>query len=118
MTPIIEDKTKTQQTSATGAQAVADAVKRVADAAVAAVHQVPAEQDYDFKIAGAPGSTFRIDGAGFSTGGSVLFGGIAAKTTGWGATKIEGIIPAGAKTGEVVVWVDEHTQFRGHLKVA
>lgn len=118
MPPIAEDKTKTQQTSATGAQAVADAVKRVADAAVAEVNKVAPEQDYDFKIVGAPGSTFRIDGAGFSTGGTVLFGGVAAKTTGWGATRIDGTIPAGAKTGEVVVWVDEQTQFRGHLKVA
>ena len=110
--------TATTESAAVGAQTVAEAVKRVADAAVAAVQQIPAEHVYDFKIVGTPGNKFRIDGHGFSTGGSVLFGGVAAKTTGWGSTKIEGAIPPGAKTGEVVVWVDEKTQFRGYLKVA
>ena len=104
--------------AATGAQAVADAVKRVADAAVNEVSKIAPDKEYDFRIVASPGGKFRIDGHGFSTGGSVLFGKTAAKTTGWGATKIEGIVPEGAKTGEVVVWVDEQTQFRGYLKVA
>ena len=101
-----------------GAAAVAEAVKRVADAAVAEVNKVAPEKEYDFRIVGGPGGKFRIDGAGFSTGGSVLFGGVAAKTTSWGSTKIEGAIPPGAKTGEVIVWVDPQTQFKGYLKVA
>lgn len=101
------------ETAATGAAAVAEAVKRVADAAVAEVQKVAPEGAYDFRIVSSPGGKFRIDGAGFSTGGSVLFGKTAAHTTGWGSTKIEGDVPPDAKTGDVTIWVDPETQFHG-----
>lgn len=103
--------------AATGAQSVAEAVKRVADAAVAEVQRTAPELAGDFVIVGTAGSKFQIRGAGFSTGGTVTVNGKMAHTTGWGATRIEGTLPDGAKRGDVVVvTIDKDTQQRGYLR--
>lgn len=105
------------ENAATGAQSVAEAVKRVADAAVAEVQRTAPVRAGDFLIAGSAGSRFEIRGAGFSTGGTVTVNGRLVHTTGWGATRIEGVLPDGVKPGdEVVVIVDADTQQRGYLR--
>lgn len=112
-----EDKAKAQHAGANeAAQSVAEAVKKVADAAVAAVQKskVVGRQS-DFTFSGTPGGRFRIDGAGFSTGGTLTVGGRPVATTGWGSTHIEGTLPADVPAGEVVVQVDEKTRQTGHF---
>lgn len=101
--------------SAAGEVAVADAVKCVADAAVAEVTKTAPEVAGDFIITGSP--RFEIRGAGFSTGGTVSVNGKQAHTTGWGSMKIEGVLPEGAKPGDVVeVIVDKDTRQRAILR--
>jgi hypothetical protein len=104
--------------AATGAQAVADAVKKVADDAAAAAKTAKAvAESFDFRISGTPGGRFRIEGAGFTGSGTVLLNGKQLETTEWGGELISGKLPADAKSGEVVVWIDDKTQRRGYLKV-
>jgi hypothetical protein len=103
--------------SVEGARSVADAVKRVADAAVMAAANVKAEPAPELIATGMPGGKLTIVGSGFSSSGTVLINGVAVATTGWGATRIEGRLPADAQSGEVVVWVDPQTQRRGYLTI-
>jgi hypothetical protein len=99
-----------------GAASVADAVKRVADAAVAEVQKTKvAELPGDFHFTGTPGGRFRADGQGFGSSGVIRVAGQQVQTTGWGSTHIEGTLPADVKSGEVTVHVDENTVQRGHF---
>jgi hypothetical protein len=108
-----------QSQAVAGAQAVADAVKKVADDAVAGAKAARASgPEGDFVVTGVPGGRFTIRGKGFTASGSVLMGGNALKTLEWGNEYIRGELPANAKSGEVVVQIDEKTQQRGYLKVA
>jgi hypothetical protein len=100
-----------------GASAVADAVKRIADEAVNAIKKVPGEPVPDMIVDATSNGGFTIRGKGFSTNGTVTFDGQQAKTTGWGDTHIEGIVPAGVKSGEVVVHVDDRTTRKGTFKI-
>lgn len=108
-----------------GAQAVADAVKRVADEAVKTAQTTRTTGSVgDFTISGSPGGRFTIRGDGFSSGGTVLLQGQAGHPNGlqlatdeWGGQFIRGRLPAGVTSGEVVVRIDEKTQKTGYLKV-
>lgn len=100
----------------TGANAVADAVKRVADAAVNEIKKVPTAKVPDVVVEGVAGGSFTIRGTGFGTSGKVTFAGVPAKTNGWGDTRIEGVVPANVTEGEVVVHVDDKTQRKGFFK--
>lgn len=106
------------ETAVVAAQSVAEAVKKVADAAVAEVGKVKPAPQHDFTIGGTPGGGFTIVGSGFGAGGSVLVNGVAVHTTSWNANRIEGTLPAGVKSSDVVVWIDKSTQQRGYLTVA
>lgn len=100
-----------------GAQSVADAVKRVADAAVAAAQKSePETTSYDFRFTGTPGGTFAIDGNNLGSSGTVLMGKTQLFTTEWSTTHIEGTLPAGMPSGEVVVHIDDKTNRRGYFK--
>lgn len=102
----------------TGAQSVADAVRRVADAAVAEVSRVqnqPAGPTSAFTFTGTPGGGFTIRGQGFGASGTVKVGGVQVRTTGWSTTEIHGTLPANVGSGEVVVQVDEKTALRGQF---
>lgn len=112
------DKAQAQKAgSVEGAQSVAEAVKRVADAAVAAVHKSSVSSvASDFTVTGSGGGRFTIDGKGFSTGGTVTVGGKPVKTVGWGSTRIEGEFPEGVQPGQiVVVHVDAETTQTGQV---
>jgi hypothetical protein len=100
----------------TGAQGVADAVKKVADAAVTAARQVSVPLP-ELRIAGVAGGKFQIRGSGFGASGTVTFGGVQVKTIGWSSTEISGLLPADVKSGEVVVHVDDKTSKRGQFKL-
>jgi hypothetical protein len=99
----------------TGASAVADAVKRVADAAVAEVAKTKVGLVPELVAAGTAGGKFAIRGSGFGAGGVVKVNGVQVRTTGWSTTSIEGMLPAEAVSGEVVVHVDDKTARRGHI---
>lgn len=104
----------------TGAQSVADAVKRVADAAVAEVHKVGPTKSYgDFPlVTGRPGGRFVIRGSGFGPGGSVHVGKSQANILSWSTQEIVGTLPTDAKDGEIVVHVDDTVKRRGQFKAA
>lgn len=101
------------------ATAVADAVKRVADAAVAEVSKVKTVAGGDFVVSGHAGGRIIIDGpaASFGTNGTVKLNGVQIRTREWGAQHIVGELPADAVSGEVVVHVDEKTQKRAYLNL-
>lgn len=103
-----------------GAQAVADVVKRVADAAVAEIQRVGPTKSYgDFGlVTGRPGGQFRILGSGFGPGGSVHIGKSQAHILSWSTQEITGVLPADAKDGEVVVHVDDTVKRRGQFRAA
>lgn len=114
------EKNQTERSAAlTGAQAVADAVSRVANAAVAEVSKSEVVgEGLDFVItAGKAGGTFHIRGDGFTGGGSVLIDGKAQQTFEWGDEYIRGKLDDNVKSGEVIVWIDKSTQQRGYLKL-
>lgn len=100
---------------AVGAEAVALAVKRVADAAVAEVQKDRTPYAHDFAVS-TNGKHFRIRGAGFRASGTVFLNGAAARTTAWGNENIEGFFPDGAQPGEVVVQIDPETAQRGYAE--
>lgn len=114
-----------QQSAVSGAQAVADAVKRVADEAVRSAQTAHATGSAgDFTISGSPGGRFTIRGDGFTGSGTVLLqgqtghpGGRQLSTDEWGGQLIRGKLPVGVTSGEVVVRIDEKTEKRGYLKV-
>jgi len=109
--------TDAKKAAQAGADAVADAVKRVADAAVDAVKKLPGDPIPEVVVEASAGGSFVIRGKGFSTNGTVTFAGVQAKTNGWGDTRIEGTVPAGVTEGEVVVQVDDKTQRKGTFKI-
>lgn len=127
MPPAADEQKKAEQqeqlkrdhsSQVSGAESVADAVKRVADEAVAAAKRAtPNAPGGDFTVSGTPGGRFTIRGNGFTGSGTVLIGGKQVFTDEWGGQLIRGKLPADAKSGEVVVWIDEKTQQRGYLKV-
>lgn len=126
MTTTAEDQAKRAEqasrdasSAVVGAQAVADAVKKAADASVTAARAAKAAgPEGDFAVSGMPGGRFTIRGDGFSSGGTVLLNGKQLFTDEWGGQLIRGRLPSDAKSGEVVVWIDEKTQKRGYLKLA
>lgn len=108
-----------------GARSVADAVKRLADAAVAEVEKESAKggPKQELAASGTVGGRFRIrDLVGgtvgsFGPSGTVTLNGKQLDTDGWSTMEITGKLPADAKSGEVVVIVDAQTQRRGHLEL-
>lgn len=100
----------------TGAQAVADAVQRVADAAVAEVQKAPPPEKADLTMVGSAGGRFVIEGDGFGTNGTVTVAGRQVSTFGWGSRRIEGNLPADVQDGEVVVNIDDKTTVTGQFK--
>lgn len=101
-----------------GARSVAEAVRRVADAAVAAVQNVqPAHTDREFQASGSAGGTFELNGPQgiFSSGGTVTLNGQQVHTTEWSTTRIVGRLPQGVKSGDIVVHIDDKTSRRGYL---
>jgi hypothetical protein len=113
-----EEKTRVETAAGvSGAQAVADAVKRVADAAVAEAAKVTPTQVGDFHITGHPGGKFEVQGKGFSSSGSVFVNGRRQQTTEWGDTYIRGTLDAGVTSGEATIPIDEKKTLRGYLKV-
>ena len=64
---------KTASTDA--ARTVAEAVKRVADAAVAEIQKIDVGEPQDFVFSGGQSGTFEIRGDGFSSSGTVRIGG-------------------------------------------
>lgn len=110
---------KPAATASEGAASVAEAVKRVADAAVAEVNKVKTDEPVgDFTFTGTLGGRFTASAptARFSTGGTVKLNGAQLHTFGWSALQIEGSLPADAKPGEVVVEIDDETKFTGYFK--
>jgi len=103
------------QGAANGARAVADAVNRVADAAVSEIRKGRSGPVYDFITTGH-GTSFRLRGDGFTAGGSVLIGGRPATILAWGDENIEGTVPDGVSEGEVEVIIDDKTKKRGFYK--
>lgn len=100
-----------------GAQAVADAVKRVADDAVQGARGARASAlEGNFLVSGTPGGRFTIRGNGFTGSGTVLLNGKQLETTEWSNERIAGKLPSDARPGEVVVVVDETKQFRAPLR--
>lgn len=104
-----------------GAEAVAEAVKRVADQAVEAAKVQAVKSSFEFLITGSPGGRFEIRGLGnphgFGANGTVLIGGKGQQTFEWGNDYIRGRLDADVKSGEVVVWVDPETKRTGYLNV-
>ena len=102
-----------------GAQSVAEAVKRVADGAVAAAQRAGQSGPVvgNFVVSGSPGGRFTIRGDGFTGSGTVSLNGVQLVTDEWGGQLIRGKLPADAKSGEVVVRIDEKTEQRGYLRV-
>lgn len=99
-----------------GATSVAEAVRRVADAAVAEVQKTQAGPAYDLQFSGSPGGTFTITGPGLGSSGTVKVGGRQVETTAWSTQRIEGLLPADVPDGEVTVQLDEKTVRRGVFK--
>ncbi len=102
------DKAQVEKAGATsGAESVAEAVKRVADAAVAEVKKTgPKQPAQSFTFSGAAErGRFEIRGKGFSTNGTVKINGAQVQTTEWGDSLIVGKVPEGVKAGAVTVEV-------------
>lgn len=109
----------TKGASVEGARSVADAVRRVADAAVAEIQKVSTVDKGDFVSSGTAGGRFNIDGpvGSFGTNGTVTLNGVQLETRGWGSMHIEGVLPKDAKSGELVVHIDAETTRRGLLTI-
>ena len=108
-----------QASAVEAARSVAEAVTRVADAAVAEVSKTKVEEDdSDFVFVGTPGGHFHISGpwGKFSTNGTVLLNGQQLHAYAWSSGRIDGNLPADAKAGDVVVVVDDKTRFKGKFK--
>lgn len=102
-----------------GAQAVADAVKRVADAAVAEIAKVKPASDKpsDFLATGVAGGRFMLDGpvGTFGPSGTVKLNGAQLQTREWSSQRVVGDLPQGAKSGTIEVYVDANTVRRSYL---
>jgi hypothetical protein len=104
----------------TGANAVAEAVKRVADVAVQEVARAKAGQSgppVDLQASGSAGGKLVILGSGFGASGTVKINGVQVETTAWSASRIEGRVPAGTQSGEVLVHVDDKITKRGRIQL-
>ena len=114
-----EKASVSQAAAIEAAQSVADAVKRVADAAVAEVQKTAPVAQQDFSFTGSPGGKFTIRGTGFSGGGTLTINGVQALTNEWGNEYIAGKMPEGVKAGQVAVEViiDSTTRQRGSFKI-
>jgi hypothetical protein len=110
---------KSADDARSGAQAVADAVTKVAQAAVeAAKGAQPRDAGLDFDASGSAGGQFTLDGEGFGASGTVLLSGTQQLfTREWSTTHIAGDLPADAKSGPVAVHVDDKTVKRGFLHI-
>ena len=116
------EKEQHERTAAVaGASAVADAVKKAADAAIeGAKSQSSAGFVSDFVVTGRPGGRFELrahSGPIFSSSGSVFANGRKQHVDEWGADYIRGRFDADVTSGEVVVPIDEKTRRVGYLKV-
>lgn len=111
-----KEEVANQAAAVSGAQAVADAVKRVADAAVSAASKAPIGEKPELIVSAVAGGRFVIRGENLGTNGVVTFGGQPVTVRGWGGTRIEGEVPAGTPHGEVVVHIDDKTQKRGYFR--
>lgn len=98
-----------------GAQSVAEAVKRVADAAVAEVQKVKAGPPADLYASGTAGGRVNIVGTYFGPSGTVKLNGVQVNTREWSTTRIVGDLPADAKSGPLEVHVDDKTVKTGYL---
>ena len=117
-----EKESAERAAAVTGAQAVADSIKKAADAAVegAKAQSSSGFPPGDFVVIGGAGGDFELRakvGPIFSSSGSVLVGGKAQQTYEWGATYIRGKFDAGVQSGEVIVEIDSQTRRTGYLKV-
>lgn len=114
-----EKATADVKAAASGAQAVADAVRRVADAAVAEVSKTKAsgQQASDFHSSGSAGGKFLLEGpvGVFGASGTVRLNGAQLHTREWSSQRIVGDLPAGTRSGEVTVHVDSETTRRSYL---
>lgn len=63
------------------------------------------------------GGKFHITGSGFGAGGTVLVNGESATIEAWGGENIYGRLPVGARSGEVIVVIDDKTRQVGRLQV-
>lgn len=101
-----------------GAKAVAAAVSKVADAAVAEVQKTPATSGPgpDLTARGTIGGRFVLVGTGFGASGTVLLNGVQLETLSWSTTQIEGKLPVDAKSGAVVVQLAESKR-TGYLQL-
>lgn len=116
-----------RQAAAVGAQAVADAVTKVAqDAVTKAKEQGPSERLGDFTVSGSPGGKFELrakTGPIFSSSGNVYVNGKPQTTFEWGATYIRGKFESDVTAGssgyvEVVVQSGNDIRKVGYLKVS
>jgi hypothetical protein len=108
--------------AATGAEAVAESVKKAADAAIAGARaqSTAGLPPGDFIVTGTPGGRFELrakSGPIFSSGGSVFLNGKPQKVVEWGADYIRGVFDADATSGEVSVPIDEKTRRVGYFRV-
>jgi hypothetical protein len=114
---------KKEQTAAlSGAESVADAVRRVADAAVAEVQKSNLGVLPDVIVSGTPGGSFELRAGpniSFGASGTVTFGKQQAVTTEWSTSRIVGTVPANVGDNEVTdvtVHVDDKTKHVGQFK--
>jgi hypothetical protein len=105
--------------NAQGAQAVAKAVKKFVDDAVAEVGGIVVEVRRGTSLSGTgfSGGHFVINGTQFGASGTVRLAGAQLHTTAWSTTRIEGDLPEGAKSGEISVYVDDQTIKKGQITI-
>jgi hypothetical protein len=118
---VADEKARTaHQGSVEGATSIAEAVKRVADAAVAEIQKKGGDTGpSDFHVTGSPGGRIVLEGpvGTFGPSGTVKIGNTQINTREWSSQRIVGDLPAGMTSGVVEVWIDAKTVRRGYLKV-
>lgn len=117
-----EKETQDRAAAVVGAEAVAESIKKAADAAVEGARRGSAVPPIgDFTVTGSPGGRFELrakSGPIFSSSGSVFVNGRPQHIDEWGADYIRGKFDADVASGEVVVPIDEKVRRVGYLKVA
>jgi hypothetical protein len=101
-----------------GAQSVAEAVKRVADAVISDVQSKDIGFLPEVLVSGGTkkGNQFELRGEGFGTNGTLKVGGHQVKTTEWGPQHIVAELPADVKDGDAVtIIVDDKTTKTGYF---
>lgn len=105
MTEVKKDETKDpkgqQDAALIGAKAVADAVSKVAEAAVAEVQKASVSiEPPEVIVSATPGGSFELRPGkatlGFGSSGTVTFSGHQVKTTEWSTQRIVGQMPSEA----------------------